>query len=231
MNNHEKAINSLIENGYEFKFQQYINDGFALYKRNAFNFSLYYLIVFAISIFAGFVIPYLGYAVDFFITPVFAAGAYLVANEVIKGNRPEFNYFFKGFDFFGPIVVLTFVSAILIILGLVLLIVPGIYLMVAYSFAAPFVVFLKKDYWTALELSRKIITKQWWLFFGFVIVLGMINLLGLLFCGIGVIVTAPLTLCMVYCAFEDIVGSAIRNHSPEQEDSSYIITNVNNPFD
>lgn len=230
MKKYDRALNDLTVNGYEFKFQQYINDGFALYKRHMGQFALFYLIVFSISIFAGLLIPYVGYAVDIFITPVFVAGAYLVANELIKGRVPEFNFFFKGFDFFIPVVVLTLVSGLLIIAGLVLLIIPGIYLIVSYTFATMFLIFLKYDYWSALEWSRKIITKQWWMFFGFVIVMGLINLAGLLMCGIGIIFTAPLTMCMQFCAFEDIVGTAVRKQQSEENKTDYVITDVENPF-
>jgi hypothetical protein len=62
-----------------------------------------------------------------------------------------------------------------------------------------------------MELSRKIITKNWWSFFGFLLILFLINFAGILACGVGVLFTLPITSCMLFVAFEDIVGSAMRN--------------------
>ncbi|HQB22525.1 MAG TPA: hypothetical protein PLW23_09095, partial [Bacteroidales bacterium] len=64
------------------------------------------------------------------------------------------------------------------------------------------------------ELSRKIITKNWWSFFGFLIILFLINCAGILACGVGVLFTLPITTCMMFVAFEDIVGGAMRNQQP-----------------
>ncbi len=216
MTNYDKALDNLIASGYEFKFQKYLQDGFDLYKQYAGQYAAFYLIVFAFSFITSMINDYVGIGIDVVLTPVLTAGALLVANELIRGEKPDFSFFFKGFDYFAPLVVLNIVSAILIIVGFVFLIIPGIYLLVAYSFANMFIIFLKYDYWSALEYSRKIIAKNWWQFFGFIIVLGMINLAGFLFCGIGIIFTVPATVCMQFCAFEDIIGGAIRRHQNEQ---------------
>lgn len=98
------------------------------------------------------------------------------------------------------------VGSLLIGLGFVLLIIPGIYLLVAYFFATSLVIEKRFDFWTALETSRKLVTKQWFSFFGFNILLFLLNLGGLLLFGIGALVTFPLTFCIVVAAYEDIVG-------------------------
>lgn len=219
MPNFDKALNRLVTDGFDFKFSVYIHDGFELYKKFFGQFAAFYLLIFAVSFLTS-MIPYLGYAVDFVFYPVFTAGTLLVANELIKGKAPEFNFFFKGFDFFVPLLILNIVTAILTIVGFVFLIIPGIYLIVAYSFANMFIIFLKYDYWSAMEWSRKVITRRWWQFFGFLLVIGMINIAGLLFCGIGVIFTAPASMCMLFCAFEDIVGGAIKQQDEFLEEQN-----------
>jgi ABC-type antimicrobial peptide transport system permease subunit len=57
-----------------------------------------------------------------------------------------------------------------------------------------------------MEYSRKLVTKNWWQFFGLAIVLGLINVLGALVLGIGLLVTIPASGLAVYAAFESIVG-------------------------
>lgn len=215
MSNYDNALNSLVTKGYDFNFSAYIHGGLDLYKKFMAQFAGFYIIVLAISYLSSF-IAYLGLAIDFVLLPVFTAGALLVANELIKDKTPSFNFFFKGFDFIVPLLILNIVSGIIIILGFVLFIIPGIYLVVSYSIANMLILFLKYDYWSAMEWSRKIITKNWWKFLGFFLILGMINMAGFLFCGIGIIFTLPATVCMQFCAFEDIIGGAIRNQHEEQ---------------
>jgi hypothetical protein len=93
------------------------------------------------------------------------------------------------------------ISFVMIILGLVLLILPGIYLMIAYMYAMPLVVEKNMPVWQALEVSRKAITRKWFPMFGLLILLGIINSLAMLTLGIAWIWTAPLsvlTMSMIY---------------------------------
>jgi hypothetical protein len=104
------------------------------------------------------------------------------------------------------------VTGILLVLGIILLL-PAIYLGIAYTFSIPLIVDRKASFWSAMETSRKLITRQWFPFFGFSIVLGLINLGGFLVCCIGLIFTVPLTICAIAAAYENIVGLASEGDS------------------
>jgi hypothetical protein len=213
MNDNHYAFQKLVDDGYNFDFNRYISEGFAVFKQYAGGFIGFYAIAYPVI----FIISYYGDNVGSAITNVLqiaiSAGTLLVINEVFRKNTPQFSKFFEGFKFMLPLLLLGLVSGIFIVIGLVFLIVPGIYLAVSYYFAQYFIIFLGYDFWSAMELSRKIVAKNWWNIFGFVIVLALINVAGFLACGIGILFTAPATLCMSYVAFEDIVGGAIRRHS------------------
>ena len=99
------------------------------------------------------------------------------------------------------------IGGIFIALGLVALIVPGIYLAVAYTFVPLFIVFGKIEFWDGMEFSRKLVTKKWWNIFGFVLLLMLINMVGALAFLVGLLFTIPLSYCAIYVAFEDIVGT------------------------
>jgi uncharacterized membrane protein len=213
MSNYDAALERLIENGYEFKFNQYLNDGFELFKKNIGGFVGFYFIVFGLSFSISLVLGDYGSIILNVLQPALIAGAVLVANELYRGNSPDFSMFFQGFKYFLPLMLLGIVSSLLIIVGLIFLIVPGVYLAIAYSFANMFILFLGYEFWPAMELSRKIITKNWWQFFSFMLLMLAINVAGVLACGVGVVFAAPITSCMTYCAFEDIVGGAIRSFS------------------
>ena len=63
----------------------------------------------------------------------------------------------------------SFVSLLLTALGFLCLILPGIYLWVAWIFTLPLIMDKRLDFWSAMELSRKMVTRHWWKLFGFVI--------------------------------------------------------------
>ena len=112
---------------------------------------------------------------------------------------------------FVPLFLHLFLTGLLVaaltIVGLYCLILPGVYLAVAWSFALAFAADKRLDCWPAMELSRKTVSKHWWQVFWLVLVLAAINFAGLLAFGVGVFLTAPLTLAALMYAYEDIFGS------------------------
>ena len=105
-------------------------------------------------------------------------------------------------------------TPIFLILGLLLLL-SAIYLGVAYSFAIPLIVDKKIGFWDALETSRQLITKKWFSFCGFFLLLFLINLVGFLFLFVGIILTIPVTINAVAAAYESIVGLS-SNHTGDK---------------
>lgn len=101
-----------------------------------------------------------------------------------------------------------------------ILLVPAIYLGVAYSWSYLFVAFYKMSFWDALESSRKLISQKWVTYFAFSIVLGLIAAAGLILLCVGILASVPAIYCMQYAAFEDVTklnaetegGSDIEQH-------------------
>ena len=202
INNIKEKAEHLIQQGYETDAGSYIRRGWEIFQENIGMFIGYTLITIAISVAAAF-IPFGSLLVSGPLT----AGFYIVANKISKGEPYEFGTFFKGFDFFVPLLLWTLIGGIFIALGLVALIVPGIYLAVAYTFVPLFIVFGKIEFWDGMEFSRKLVTKKWWNIFGFVLLLMLINMVGALAFLVGLLFTIPITYCAIYVAFEDIVGT------------------------
>ncbi len=115
--------------------------------------------------------------------------------------------FFNGFKLFLPLLLANLVSGLLTGLGLVFLIIPGIYLAVSWSLTIPLVLFKRMEFWDAMEASRQIVGKNWWSFFGMFLILFLLNLGGLLLLGVGLLVTIPLSSCVLYAAYHKIVGA------------------------
>jgi len=94
---------------------------------------------------------------------------------------------------------------ILVLLGLVLLL-PGLYFAISYTFAIPLVVEHKFEFWPAMETSRRLISRDWFSFFLFNLTIIFINVLGLCLCYVGLLVTVPLSTCIIVAAYRDIIG-------------------------
>lgn len=200
-----QKVERLRTQGYEVNISGYISEAFAIFKKDAGSFIGYTLVFIAISVGLG-LIPIIGQIASAIISPALVIGYAVVSQRIRKGEAYGFNNFFDGFQKVFPLFLGQFVSGILVVIGMVLLIIPGIYLAVGYVFVTLFIWFTKEDFWESMELSRKLVTKKWFSFFGFVIVLGLINILGAIALGVGLLVSVPVTIIAIYLAFSDIVG-------------------------
>ncbi|MDX2239525.1 MAG: hypothetical protein NW224_02470 [Leptolyngbyaceae cyanobacterium bins.302] len=204
---------SIVDRNYNLDIGEYFNRGWELFKQYALPFVGFLLLVLII----GGVLSRLPYPlglnedrqggiVNSIISPILTAGFYIVAFKLAKGQSASFGDFFRGFNNFLPIFLVNLVGSLLIALGLILLIIPGIYLAVAYFFATTLVIEKRFDFWTALETSRKLVTKRWFSFLGFGLLLFLLNLGGALLFVVGLLITVPLTFCIIVAAYEDIIG-------------------------
>ncbi|MBX2867383.1 MAG: DUF975 family protein [Acidiferrobacterales bacterium] len=95
---------------------------------------------------------------------------------------------------------------VFVAIGFVLLILPGIYLSIAYLMAFPLVTEKGLGPWRALETSRKAVTKKWFKFFGLCICLGLIFIISLIPLGIGLIWSAPFVLIAYGIVYRNMFG-------------------------
>ena len=105
-----------------------------------------------------------------------------------------------------PLIITAVVMMLLIYLGMILLLIPGIYLGVAYLLAVPLVVERGLSPWQALEASRKAITQHWFKVFGLFIVLGLIVIVSAIPLGIGLVWTIPLMVVAMGVLYRTIFG-------------------------
>ncbi len=98
-----------------------------------------------------------------------------------------------------------------------------LYFIVSWSFAGLIAVFHNKEAWAAMETSRKLISKNWFMMFLLIIVIGLISLSGVILLGFGLLFTIPLGVCCTYAAYEDIAGT---DDTIEQDEISQIGSNL-----
>jgi MFS family permease len=73
-----------------------------------------------------------------------------------------------------PMIGAVIASAILISVGLILLVIPGIYLAVVLTLIAPIMIIERKSFGDAFSRSFKLISEKWWSTFGLIFVTTMI---------------------------------------------------------
>jgi len=154
---------------------------------------------------AGGFIPYLGAVASIIIGGPMMGGLNALYLKKIRGQSANFGDIFLGFGpAFASLIGAYLICLLLSTAGFILCILPGIYLVVSWVFTIPLVIDRRMGFWEAMELSRKIVTKHWWKMFGFVIVLGLLGIAGLLVCIVGVFVACAIGQIAILYAYEEI---------------------------
>jgi predicted Ser/Thr protein kinase len=144
-----------------------------------------------------------------------AGGMYLYLLRKMRGEKATIETVFSGFsNRFLHLFLGGFVTHLLIWIGFLCLILPGIYFLVAWTFTLPLIVDKQLDFWSAMELSRKVVTKHWWKFFGFVLVCMLLSLAGMIALFVGILIMAPWVVAAQMYAYEDILGSIKQTATP-----------------
>ncbi len=93
---------------------------------------------------------------------VLLGGLYLVFLKRIRGQAASPTEVFAGFSLaFAQLMLVGLVSTLLSTIGFVCCLLPGIYLFVAWIFGVPLVADKRLEFWSAMELSRVVVTRVW----------------------------------------------------------------------
>lgn len=142
---------------------------------------------------------------------VFTAGLLYMGVRKAAGDPVDWKMIFKGFSFTGQIILATVLQTILVSLGLLLLVLPGIYLIVGYGLTLPLIVDRKMSAWEAMETSRKAIHKVWWKVAGALFLMGCIYTLSTIPLGIGLIWTVPMFIVLGGIVYRYLFGVGENN--------------------
>jgi uncharacterized membrane protein len=134
------------------------------------------------------------------------AGYYIVAQMIRMDKRVELSDFFRSFDKFVPLLLVNLLISLVVFTGIILFIIPGIYFAISYLFAHLFVWFYDVNPSEAIRLSRKTVSGNFSQVLLLFLVLAGINVLGGLAFGVGILLTLPFSYCVIYAAFDDIIG-------------------------
>ncbi len=118
----------------------------------------------------------------------------------------DYKMVFGYFGYLLPIIISAVLTSIMTSLGFLLLIIPGIYLSLAYVMVWPLIVEREMTPWQAMETSRKAIHRKWFKVFGLYFVTGLIVSISAIPFGIGLIWTMPMSVMVTGVLYRDIFG-------------------------
>lgn len=129
---------------------------------------------------------------------------------VREGRRPEFNTLWN-FDGYLQILLLILVQAVLISVGFMLLVIPGVILCVWWLYSLFFLVDRNLSFWDAMRASREAVTRAGFFNqFVVLIIVWVLNALGGALSGLGTLVTVPFTLVLLSLAYLDLSTQGTR---------------------
>ncbi|PLW68953.1 hypothetical protein [Pseudohalioglobus lutimaris] len=133
-------------------------------------------------------------------------GVAFAATSIALGRTPVTTSVLGWYDSFGRLALTYLLMAVMLFIGFLLLVLPGIYLLVSYQIAMPLAVDKKLGPWEALETSRKIIGHRWFTVFGFNIVAMILVALSSLLFGIPLIWTVPMLVIAYGILYRNLAG-------------------------
>lgn len=134
------------------------------------------------------------------------AGIFMLGVKLASGVPVTGMEALKYYSKIVPLVITMILMYIFVFIGLLLFVIPGIYLMVAYYLSMPLVLDKGLSPWQALETSRKAVSKCWFRFVGLGIVMLLIMLVAMIPLGIGLIWALPFMVIALGMVYRNIFG-------------------------
>lgn len=207
------TIEEALASSYDFDISEVVKDAWTKVTGIKLPFFLGLLTIFAISIITGIIINFLpkgpatalNFIINLFISAMMA-GFIALALKRLNGQPIVFkDDFFSISTIFNILVIAAFLTNLFTIIGIILLLIPGIYLSIAYCLTNWIIVDNPGiGAWQAMETSRKIVTKHWFKFFLLMFLLGCICFLSAIPLGIGLFWTFPLMILSIGTVYKKI---------------------------
>lgn len=190
------------------KFGEWIEAGFSLYKEN-----------FVVLVLANLIATILSAVTLGILSGPMFAGLIIIILACLDKKEPkaEIGDIFKGFEYFLDSFLFVIIwGAISIAITLLLNLIPcagqiiSMFVSIIISTLVMFGIFLivdrKMNFWPASLTSINLIKTNFFPFAGLMIVAGVLGYIGVLACGIGIIITMPIGACIIAVAYRNLFG-------------------------
>jgi uncharacterized membrane protein len=143
---------------------------------------------------------------------VFTAGMYRYTLKLLHGEPTTITDLFAGFSEAPAALILAGIAiaffimtfAFLTAAGFLFCIVPALYFGIAWTFTYPLILEKKLAFVPAMEVSRRVITRNWWRMLLLMLAAALLSLIGITALFVGIILTLPISLCVLACAYDSL---------------------------
>lgn len=134
-------------------------------------------------------------------------GTIKISLKIFDKKKAEIADLFNGYPQLLNFVIASIIYAILVGVGFILLIVPGVIFGIKYHFYSYLIVDKNMGPLEALKKSGEITKGAKWQLFLLGLACGLVNLVGLLALGIGLLITVPVTMLAYAHVYRKLLGS------------------------
>jgi uncharacterized membrane protein len=137
---------------------------------------------------SSFIFSILSFVVDV----ITSIGIIVVTLKFVDRKKPEIEDLYQHYSYFLNYILSSIIYCLIIIAGLILFIIPGIYWAVKYQFYKFYIVDKNMGPWEAIKASGRLTRGNKWKLLWMDIVFALISLLGIIALGIGILVAMPI---------------------------------------
>lgn len=141
------------------------------------------------------------------ISMLVSLGAIKISLKIVDKKNAEIADLFNGYDQLLNFVIASIIYAILVGIGLILLVVPGVIFGIKYHFYSYLIVDKHLGPLEALKRSGDITKGSKWNLFLLGLASGLVNVVGFLALGIGLFITIPLTMLAYAHVYRKLLAS------------------------
>jgi hypothetical protein len=161
-------------------------------------------------------VPLIGGIIHLLIRGVVFGGLYLVFLNRIRGRPAAVGDVFAGFSLaFVQLMLTGLLTTLLTTIGICFCVLPALYLLVAWCFSVPLVADRRLEFWSAMEVSRKTVTRVWFQMFVLLFVAFLPAILTYVFVQI-----------RIGLAAYPVIGDLMTSGPPDIKHLSELMTNI-----
>src|ERR1043166_7526961 len=165
-----QCVNQILAREPELRIGECLGGGFSFLTSNAgFVFGAVF-VVWLLNTVMMFT-PFIGGIAHWLLSGVLMGGLYLASLRRLRREPVSLISVFDGFKLcFVQLMLAGALTKLLEPIAFFLCLLPGVYLIVAWTFAVPLVADKGLEFWSAMELSRKVVTRVWFQMFGLMLI-------------------------------------------------------------
>lgn len=136
------------------------------------------------------------------ITGPLSVGFFLMSLRAARGRKVGFGDFTEAFPLAGQSIVLHIIFTVFATIGFIICVLPMFFVIALYLPVYLFLIEDRRGFWHAMESSRKFVLDNFlpWLLLAFIYI--ALNIVGLVLCLVGSLVTFPVSTLMVVLAYD-----------------------------